>query len=392
MSVQRDEKRTNTRKKVRFPEFIKRYFLKIVRLYAMIATPLLLIVVLMTISVVKRSNPSSFSSYEELESLYASGKRYVLVDTSSMHSLPVPMILQQTPLTNYRTIALGESTVLLNKGNGSLFRKTSICCYISYDKKKVTVNSLLEHPEVKMRLAAADNLRRLMLNAEPIVLTYEEQEYFIMIYIFIIIVLSITLAVFLYLLISSGMVLIHPTRSKTYRMISEHGCPESILEEIDLNFSKRRYMELYQNDIIYDEKYILLVYNTYIYAAPLKDILWAYVFYHHISGGSTYWSEGSRALRRNYGLRFVFATGGEKTILVHSKERGISILKALKAKNPNLLIGYNDRLEHFWRNGPEAFKNQVLTNVEALQKETSAGEQGDVVGFFFGSGQWHHNS
>ena len=164
----------------------------------------------------------------------------------------------------------------------------------------------------------------------------------------------------------SGVFFVFPEKSRTIKVMESYGDPRQIM--IDCSNSISTPEEPYKKgDYAITENYIALFYPTYVYIAPSSELMWAFTARNVRVGRYSffYWS-----------LEFCFSSGDIKSLKIAEKATCIAELEHIKKLNPNVLVGYNKKADSLiGRRGFEAFKQELLSDIEIFQAETDIREQ-----------------
>ena len=180
---------------------------------------------------------------------------------------------------------------------------------------------------------------------------------------------SVILLVFFARLILCSMIFIFPKRSKTYRMLLPYGAPELLLKDCDESLNGA-WLPIRKGEVLANEKFIVIPYTTYVYIAPLKELLWAYVALHVYRGNR------SAGIERS--LKFIFSSKVVKSVRVKAKSDAIRELERIKKLNPNMLVGFDMGLYKWAENDFPGFIEHISSNAEKLQKRISAKDQAET--------------
>jgi hypothetical protein len=177
-------------------------------------------------------------------------------------------------------------------------------------------------------------------------------------------------AIFLILLICSGAIFIRPGMSKTCRATAQYGDVRLLLGESEKSL-RGKTLRLKSGDMIINGEYVILAYPLHVYIAPIKELIWAYIAFNVSSAGrgKTY---------TYYSIMLSFSSREQKAVRVKDRGSGMKELSRIKRLNPDVLIGFNQRLHGMYEYRFESFKKQVLTDVSRLQEGVSPGEQADI--------------
>ena len=166
----------------------------------------------------------------------------------------------------------------------------------------------------------------------------------------------------------SGVFFIFPEKSRTIKVMESYGDPQQIM--IDCGNSVSATEESYRKgDYAITENYIVLFYPTYVYIAPSTELMWAFA------------ARNVRVTRYRFfhwSLEFCFSSGDIKSLKINEKATCIAELEHIKKLNPNVLVGYSKKADSLiGRRGFEAFKQEVLSDIESFQAETDIREHID---------------
>lgn len=393
-----------------FMSFIRGFFKRKVRNNIIVAVICLIAIAGISINKIYK-HPREFSTYEDLETLYKKGTKYVTIDSDSIKPIKLDNIggfsYSSTSL-DCGIIDVSGDTVLVYVEDDSLYK--NIVYYINkndyiQDKIDKAIDELKELPErydyfaydpslgslydndfksyfesyygVDVDYYVTSNLQELE-SIKPLILTTADLTIFNNVSNIFLCIFAIVLVFCIFELSKNSKIFISPERSKTYRILSQYGNPKSILEKCNESFKKYK-KTLKPGYIVANKDFIIFPYSSYVYIAPLKELLWGYISFHvkrMYKTTSTY-----------YTVNLCFTTEEEKRIRLLNKEEGKKILKDIKEMNANVLIGFNHDLLNMFQNDFGNFKNEVLLNIDKWQKKTSASEQADVNSYFWGLDQ-----
>ena len=335
-------------------------------------------------------NPDSFATYGDLETLSRAGKRFVILDRESMELINfskrdwrtgglVGGINSSYPrsVSDFYTISLSDGIVLVADkyvGSSSTQRIAeigSIKLFSSViEEGKKNIQDYFDQSNLdtaNVDLARAENLKPLILTVKSA--PASDHLGYLSFTVFLLYLSSFgAFAYFAYLTMVSGMIFIHPEESKTYKILAEFGNPESFFQDCETLLEKHGNV-ISKDQLIFDDSFVIIPYWSYVYVAPMKEMLWAYLAMHH-------WFRGYPTYR----LHLCFSTGAVKIIRVDDKEECLEKLRELKDANPNVIVGHNQKLARAWDDLP-SFIDSVRARNEDMQSLTSIGEQRDIFGF-----------
>ena len=180
---------------------------------------------------------------------------------------------------------------------------------------------------------------------------------------------SLGLLIFISKLCLSAIILISPDKSKTFKVLSKYGNPRTLLLECEKSLSESEKL-LRLGRAVINKQFVILPRLSYIYIAPIGELLWAHLAMH-------YYRNGIYSLLGKHTIELYFSTGEHVSIHVEDKRKGVSDLNWIKKCNPYTLVGYDYGLFMLYENQFDVFKSRIKSNLEQLQKTTSAGVQAD---------------